>query len=111
MNHASTLTNQIINFLYEQNIFAWRASSTGIFDKRKGFYRTAPKKGVADIIAIVPPYGRIMAIEVKIGKDHLSDEQRGFMKNVVYCGGISIIAKDFDKFEETFYKSMQIDRK
>jgi len=60
----------------------------------------ASKKGVSDILAIIPPYGRLVAIEVKIGKDRLSLEQKGFLKNIEYFGGLSFVAKDFSEFKK-----------
>ena len=98
MSAASTLTNQIIDHLYRNGCYAWRASSTGIYDQAAGSYRTAPKKGVADILAIMPPAGTMIAIEVKIGKDRLSPEQEGFLSNVIHHGGRSFVAKNFEDF-------------
>lgn len=98
MSVATTLTNEIIGFLYGKGAYAWRASSTGIFDSRRGGYRTAPKKGVSDILACYK--GRLIAIEVKIGKDRLSPEQEGFLANIDATGGITCIARDLSTFTE-----------
>ena len=65
--------------------------------------RTAPKKGVSDILAVLPPAGRILAIEVKIGSDKLRPEQIGFLKNIEHVGGITYVAKDFDEFKKFWY--------
>ena len=96
MSEASNLTNQIINFIYQQGGYAWRASSVGVYDQQAGGYRTASKKGVSDVLACWR--GRLIAIEVKIGKDRLSDEQQGFIKNIQHVGGIALVAKDFPSF-------------
>ena len=96
MSEASTLTNKIINHIYSSGGFAWRAQSSGVFDQRQGSYRFAPKKGVSDVLACFR--GRLIAIEIKIGKDHLSDEQIGFMKNIIHTGGIAIIATSYEQF-------------
>ena len=76
----------------------------GIFDERRRQFRTSAKKGVSDILACFPPTGQLIAIEVKIGKDKLSDEQKGFMANVSAVGGQYFIASDFDNFQELWYK-------
>lgn len=102
MSKANVLTNHIIAHLYKKGVFAWRASSTGIYDRNKGHFRTAPKKGVSDILAVLPPTGKLVAIEVKIGKDRMSPEQTGFHKNVIRMGGEVFIAKDFELFKEWF---------
>lgn len=98
MSESSNLTNQIIDFIYRQGGYAWRASSVGIYDQQKGAYRTAPKKGVSDILACIPPIGRLVAIEIKIGKDRLSPEQQGFLENISAAGGIAFVASDFEGF-------------
>ena len=96
MSEASTLTNKIIQHIYSSGGFAFRASSTGIYDSKMGGYRTAAKKGVSDVLACFK--GRFIAIEIKIGKDRLSLEQEGFMSNIQHVGGIAFVAKDFDDF-------------
>ena len=96
MSEASDLTNQIINFIYQQGGYGWRASSVGVYDSKAQSYRTAPKKGVSDILACWN--GRLIAVEIKIGKDRLSDEQIGFMKNIEHTGGIAFTARNYDDF-------------
>lgn len=97
MSQANELTNQIINFIFKQGGYAWRASSTGIFDAKLGGYRTAAKKGVSDVLACFS--GKCIAIEVKIGKDRLSSEQDGFLTNIKATGGLAFVAKDLKSFE------------
>jgi|SRR3990167_2980865 len=98
MSEASSLTNDIIDYFHKTGAYAWRASSTGIYDRSKGGYRTAPKKGVTDILAIYK--SRFIAVEIKIGKDRLSEEQQGFMKNIEYHGGAVFVARSFESFKE-----------
>lgn len=102
MSAANKLTNQIIDFVYRHNGYAWRSSSTGVFDQKVGAYRTAAKKGVSDILAVFR--GQLIAIEVKIGKDRLSPEQEGFLMNVSAAGGNTFVASDFARFEEWWKK-------
>ena len=106
MSAATKLTNQIIDFIYRQGGYAWRASSAGIYDQRKQAYRTAAKKGVSDILACLPPAGRLVAVEVKIGKDRLSPEQEGFIQNIRHAGGAAFVAKDFEGFLKEWKKIM-----
>ena len=96
MSEATTLTNKIINHVYSSGGYAWRASSTGVYDQKAGAYRTAAKKGVSDVLACFR--GKFVAIEVKIGKDRLSDEQIGFMRNIKHVGGIAFVATSFEDF-------------
>jgi len=96
MSTATELTNQIIDHLYRAGGYAWRASSVGVFDSKRAMFRASAKKGVADILAVYK--GQLIAIEVKIGKDRLSDEQEGFLKNIENAGGRYIVARDFGQF-------------
>ena len=96
MSQSNELTRQIISFIYPKFGFAWRQNSTGIVDPVKGF-RASAKKGVADILACVG--GRFIAIEIKIGKDHLSDEQIGFIKSIQFTGGIAMVVSSWVEFE------------
>jgi Holliday junction resolvase len=98
MSQATELTNQIIDFVYRQGGYAWRASSTGVYDQQRQSFRTSAKKGVADVLACLD--GRLIAIEVKIGKDRLSAEQEGFLANIKHAGGLAFVAKDFDSFQD-----------
>ena len=100
MSEANELTNKILDHLYRNKVYAWRQNSTGIWDKTKGIYRPSGKKGVSDILGCLPPTGKLLAIEVKIGRDHTSDEQKGFLSNVKSCGGIALAVKTYEDFLE-----------
>ena len=100
MSAASTLTNEIIGFVYRQGGYAWRANSVGVYDQKKGAYRTGAKKGVSDVLACY--HGVLVAIEVKIGADRLRPEQEGFLANVRHAGGKAFVAKTFEGFQETW---------
>lgn len=102
MSAANELTNQIIDFIYRAGGYAWRASSVGVFDTKQQRFRTAAKKGVADVLACLR--GRLIAVEVKIGKDRLSDEQDGFLRNIRATGGLAFVATDFEQFKEEWSK-------
>jgi hypothetical protein len=52
--------------------------------------------GSADISATIG--GRSVKIEVKIGRDRLSDEQKEYQKQVEQAGGIYYVARDFASF-------------
>lgn len=98
MSDAAELTNKIIHQFYIDGAYAWRAASVGVYDKKIGQFRTAPKKGVADILACYR--GTLIAVEVKIGSDRMSDEQVGFIKNILHAGGQAYVAKNFEEFLE-----------
>ena len=101
---ANQLTNQIIDYIYKNGGYSWKQNSGGVYDKNIGIFRTGAKKGISDILGIYK--GKFIACEVKIGKDHLSPEQIGFLRNVEHAGGISIVAKDFIGFQEEWNKKV-----
>lgn len=103
MSQTNETTRAILNFLFEKRIFAWRQNTGGIPDPR-GFFRPAAKTGVADILAIVPPNGQFLAIEIKTGRDRLRPEQEGFLQNVRTMGGLALVVKDYDQFLDSFQK-------
>ena len=57
--------------------------------------RTAPA-GTSDLLACIAPYGAFCAIEVKAGRDKVSDQQERFLSSIERAGGISVIARDID---------------
>lgn len=97
---SSDLTNAVIAHIYKAGGYAWRASSVGVFDTKQARHRAAAKKGVADVLSIY--HGILIAVEIKIGTDRLSDEQEGFMRNIEHHGGRAIVAKTEDQFKEAW---------
>ena len=64
-------------------------------------------KGTADISATIPIYaackiGLSVKIEVKIGKDRQSEDQKKYEKSIINAGGVYYIAKDFNSFYEWY---------
>lgn len=106
MSDATILTNHIISVIYKSGGYAWRQSSTGIYDAQRGGYRTAPKTGVSDVLGLLN--GRLVAVEVKVGKDRLRPEQIGFIENVRHYGGIAIIAKTPEQFNEEWEQTLPL---
>src|SRR3990167_6602807 len=102
MSTTNETTKQILNYLFEQGVFAWRQNTVGIPTQRG--WRPAAKTVVADILAVLPG-GKFMACEVKTNKDRLRPEQIGFLKNVESAGGVALIIKDFEDFRRQYDKS------
>lgn len=109
---ANELTKTIIKFITYIDGQAERISSQGQYrDNTKvvtdvlGRKRTigsgqwtkgSSTLGTADISAIYK--GLSFKIEVKIGKDKMSDAQKKYKQDVERAGAVYIIAKDFDNF-------------
>ena len=97
MTATNQTTTQILNYLYDLKIYAWRQNTSGI-PMSDGKFRPAAKTGLSDILAILPPVGRFLAIEIKTGSDRLRPEQEGFLKNVQRAGGFALVVVSFDDF-------------
>lgn len=61
-------------------------------------------KGSADIHGVIN--GKAVLIEVKIGRDKLSQEQKNYRHKVTQAGAFYFIAQSFDQFME-FYNQIQ----
>lgn len=53
--------------------------------KIKGFqkFKEGSRKGVPDIICVSPPHGRFIGLEIKVGKDRLSEHQVEFRDDLL----------------------------
>jgi hypothetical protein len=95
---------QILNYLAFQRIFAWRQNSVGVYDPIKKIYRKQTGKfyikGVSDILAVLAPTGRLLAIEVKKVGGYPSKEQKAFLENVNAGGGLGFVARSFKEVED-----------
>ncbi len=96
--------------------FVWRQNNVGVYDAKRGVYRSgSAMRGVSDVLGIHKGTGKFIAVEVKVGKDALSDYQIVFLKRVQEAGGVAITARNFVDFQaeiEAFLASCsgQIDK-
>lgn len=88
MSSSNQLTQFVLEHLLRHGVFAWRSNTAGVLDQKRGIYRPAPKTGISDIIAIFPPHGRFIGIEIKVGRDKQRPDQLSFQRNVENVGGI-----------------------
>ena len=105
---ANGLTKAIISWLELNGCWATRVSSAGRYIAQQGkFIPSTTKRGTADIHAVIG--GRHVSIEVKVGKDRMSEDQHKVKAAIEKAGGVYFIATDFDKFM-TFYKTISESR-
>lgn len=96
---ANGLTKAIIDFIDLSGGWATRISTEGRYiESLKKRIPSSVKKGTADIHAVY--HGKHLSIEVKIGKDRQSDEQKDVQKSVTDAGGHYYIASTFDGFHQ-----------
>jgi len=98
---ANGLTRCVVDFLKFSGHFATRLSSTGLYrEDLKKFVPSAQRVGLPDVLACVD--GRYYAVEVKVGRDRLSDEQKKAIEDLRRAGAYVFVANTFQGFLEWF---------
>lgn len=103
---ANDLQKAIVTYLNLSGWVAWRQNNGAVYDKKIQGYRKNPqhKKGITDVLGFEKNSAIIAAIEVKVGKDKLSEYQILFLQQVANAGGVAIVARNFDQFMKCFKK-------
>jgi len=102
---TNELTQAILDQLYSFGAFAWRQNTLPVPMARNGVlvgFKPAAKSGLPDIIAVLTGGGRILCVEIKVGADKLRPAQIGFKKSIETMGGLSLVVKSLEDFEEQF---------
>jgi len=74
-----------------------RVNTTGLYDaKLKRFRRSGATKGVTDTMIVFR--GKTLNIEIKIGRDRQSNDQKKIQASIEKAGGIYWIVKMYDDF-------------
>lgn len=106
---ANGLTKMVIDFVNLMGGQAERISNTGramvtkgpkdqLFNRRFDEIKWIPGQGTngtADISATIR--GKSVKIEVKIGKDRMSQAQKEYQQAIQRSGGVYLVAKTFDQ--------------
>ena len=98
----SQLVNQICEGLLLRGYFVWRQNNISVYNSKTNTFRKLPKytpKGIADILGLTP-YGKFLAIEVKIGSNKQSDYQLEFEHNIKAKQGVYILARGWQDIEQ-----------
>jgi hypothetical protein len=96
------IVKAILEWLAIWNIFAWRnntgAVATPASPNSPSRFVRYGLKGSADIIGILND-GRFLAIECKTAKGRPTVEQRSFLDEIEYRGGVAILARSIEDVE------------
>ena len=98
---ANSLTRAVVDYLTLSGHFATRLQSTGTY--RADLNRYIPsqqRRGLPDVFAVV--HGRAVHIELKVGKDRLSDDQKPAISDLQQAGASVFVARDFQTFYDWF---------
>lgn len=93
---TNALTSSVIRLInFMPNCAAYRINSVGIWDEAIQSHRKShTQKGIADILCCMK--GQFVAIEIKVGKDKQSVEQRIFQQEIEIAKGTYVIIRDID---------------
>ena len=94
----SEIQRACLDYLAARKIFAYRSQSIGLWDSKKGVYRTSGVRGVPDITAILKG-GVYCGIEVKSAKGKLSEAQEEFSERIVEAGAYYLVVHSVDELE------------
>ena len=92
----TALIRQCLDILRLHRVAAWRMNTGAVSAEYKGrsrFIRFGPK-GMSDILGIMWPSGRFLAIETKAGNNKLTPEQDEFQRQVREAGGYAWTIRD-----------------
>jgi hypothetical protein len=88
-----------LDLLALRGILAWRNNTTGVYDpSRRVFRKFSGRKGVSDILAVLPG-GRFLAVECKMPGKKPSPEQQSFLDEVTEQGGVGIWVTSLDELQ------------
>jgi len=109
MSASNSLTTAIIQYIQLHQGEAFRINVMGLYDvKLKRWKKTGMKAGFSDIQAVYKPknlrFALCLYIEVKIGKDKQSKEQKEFEEKTNRAGGLYFIARTLPDFITWFDK-------
>jgi hypothetical protein len=100
---ANNLTKCITTYLRLKGAFVSRVNNTGIYDRRLQRYRPGTsRKGLPDVIATHK--GKSIFVEVKHGRDRMSEHQERVRHEQEQSGGLWFTAHNFTEFIEWFNK-------
>lgn len=100
-NTSNGLARCIIDFITHIGGYANRINTTGIMRKIGNEMKWTTgnsNKGAFDIRFVYQ--GKSGDVEIKIGRDKMSQAQEREMQNIINAGGLAFVAKDFASFLE-----------
>jgi hypothetical protein len=103
MSSSDTLENrvktEVLKYLKLRQIKAW-SNPSGAVRIRPGKFMSFGKKGSADIIGLLPPNGKFLAVETKAPDGRLSPERKQFLAGIREQGGVAVIARSWTDVDQ-----------
>jgi len=98
--NTNRLTNDIRSLIARHGGYSIRCNVSGFYREDVGYIRSGSTLGTPDIIAVVN--GSFYGIEIKVGKDRQSPDQKTVQEGIEAAGGVYLLATDFDCFRKDF---------
>ena len=86
------LVRAAIDVIATRGGFAWKHQN-GTFAIAGGRVMQTGKRGLPDVIGVLPG-GRLVAVEAKVGRDPVSDEQTHVMRVLEARGALVVVVRD-----------------
>ena len=93
----TNLVRACLELLRLRGILSWRQNTAGIRRRDRAgreFWAAPALRGVADILAVAPGSGKLVAIEVKRPGGKPTPDQVAFLDSVNVAGGIGMVIRD-----------------
>lgn len=95
----TALRNQCLEYLGRIGIVAWKNNS-GALENSKGNFIRFGQPGSPDILGIIPPDGRMLCIENKVGKNSLSKDQANWLLAAYDAGAHVNMITSLDQLQQ-----------
>lgn len=100
---ANALTKAIVTMLTVYGCLAWRQNNGAVYDPTRQVFRARnTKKGISDVLGLELQTARFLAVEVKVGKDKLTPQQRQFLADVRAAGGFACEGRELEQVRTEF---------
>lgn len=93
MRRESETQAAILGYLATRRDIRAARMNTGAARDQRGHFIRFGVPGQADILGIIAPHGRVLAIEVKSQRGQQSQQQRRFQAMIEKFGGLYILAR------------------
>ena len=98
---TNALTQQAIRIFSLCGFECWRQNNSAVYDPTKKVFRAnSSTPGISDIMGYHKQTGRILAVEIKTGRDKLSPFQERFLSGIEKAGGFAFVIKTVDDLTE-----------
>lgn len=100
------LVKACLQLLQLRGVFCWRQNQgRARFNKRSIAFTSIT--GISDVLAIIPPNGTLLAIEAKVGKNKVTENQKTFMAAITRAGGHALEIRDIRELENFLNSAME----